>query len=101
MALTTPARVRNRLPFSGPPDSVVDEFITDAQAWVEAYVGRSISTTDNYYALARSLCTHKACILAILNKLQDSTPDERDVLLRALDEFQSILSEEKTALKRA
>lgn len=101
MALTTASRVRNRLPFSGPPDNVITEFIEDAEAWINCYVGRDIATTDNYYELARALCTHKACVLAVLNRLQDATADERSILLRALDEFQSMVSTEKTALKRA
>ena len=101
MALTTASRIRNRLPFSGPPNNVITEFIEDAEAWIKCYVGRDIAITDNYYGLARSLCTAKVCVLAVLNKLQDATPDEREVLLRALDEFQSMVSTEKTALKRA
>ena len=100
MALTTPARVRNRLPFSGPPDHVIDQFIEDADAWVNSYVGRTIATTDSYYNLARSLSTSMVCVYAIMNKLQDATPEERDVLLRALDEYQSMVAAQQTALKR-
>jgi len=101
MALTTAERVRNKFPFSGPPDYVIDQFIEDAQAWVEAYVGRTITSSDNYYNLARSLCTHRALIFLILRKLEEATEEERDVLLRVLDETQAIIAEEKTALKRA
>jgi len=100
MSLTTPSRVRNRVPLSGIPDYVIEEFITDAESWVEAFVGRDITTSDNYYELARSVCTNKTTVLLILHELKNSFGDRREILSRLLEEFQTLVAEEKNTLRR-
>jgi hypothetical protein len=60
MAITTPARVRNRIQAAEAdiPDEVLNEFIADEQAFAEAYAGRpSRNPIWNSGSRARSICT--------------------------------------------
>jgi hypothetical protein len=55
MAITTPARVRNRIQAAEAEisDDVLNEFIADEQAFVESYAGKTFAETDPQLALAR------------------------------------------------
>jgi len=99
-SLTTPARVRNRFPESCPPDYVMDELIADASAWLEARVGRSISSTDNYYSLARSICTNRTVVLVILRKYGGSETTMAAKYRVLLEQFQVMVTEELNELRR-
>ncbi len=68
MAITTPARVRNRIRAAEADisDDVLDEFIADEQAFVESYAGKTFADTDPQIALARSICTDRCAAKALV-----------------------------------
>jgi len=55
MAITTPARVRNRIQAaeSDISEDVLDKFIADEQAFVETYACKTFPETDLQFALAQ------------------------------------------------
>jgi hypothetical protein len=74
MALSTPARVRNRIQASDldVSDAILSELIEDAQAFIEGKAGRSFSSSDSDYNLARSACTDLAAAYALISMLGGS-----------------------------
>ena len=67
--LTTPARVRNRLGFVDIEltDQILEEYIEDAQAYIEEFTRRTfIEGVDTQFSLARSVCTDLATIYSII-----------------------------------
>jgi len=68
MAITTPARVRNRIQAAEAEisDDVLGEFIADEQAFLESYAGKTFPETDTQFGLARSICTDRCAAKALL-----------------------------------
>ena len=67
--LTTPARVRHRLGYADIEltDQILEEYIEDAQAYIEEETRRTyIDGRDPEFPLARSVCTDLATIYAII-----------------------------------
>ncbi len=67
--LTTPDRVRNRLGYVDIEltDQILEEYIEDAQAFIEEFTRRTfIEGRDTEFGLARSVCTDLATIYAII-----------------------------------
>ena len=73
--LTTPQAVRNRIGFtlSSLTDAVIDEFITDAQATVEAKGGQVYSPGATKYNLAVSACKTLAAMLSLVHSIGGKT----------------------------
>lgn len=69
--LTTYARVHHRPGFSDKDvnSSHVEEFIEDAQAFIEAEANRTFAVTDSDYKLARGACTDLAAAYTIVHAL--------------------------------
>lgn len=69
--LTTYARVHHRVGFSDKDvdSSHVEEFIEDAQAYIEGEARRIFDITDADYNLARSACTNLAAAYALVRVL--------------------------------
>jgi len=67
-ALTTPARVRNRIQatVSDVSDAVLNELIADEQAYLEAFAKKTFAEADAQYALARSICTDRCAARALI-----------------------------------
>jgi hypothetical protein len=61
MAITTPIRVRNRIQAAEADisDDVLNEFIADEQAFIEAYAQKTFPESDPQFGLARSICTDR------------------------------------------
>jgi len=68
MAITTPARIRNRIQAAEAEiaDDVLDEFIADEQAFIESYAGKTFAEADPQLALARSICTDRCAAKALV-----------------------------------
>ena len=68
MAITAPARVRNRIQAAEGEisDAVLNEFIADEQAFVEAYAQKAFVESDPQFGLARSICTDRCAAKALL-----------------------------------
>jgi len=68
MSLTTPDRVRRRLGYSDPTltDVALQEYIDDAQAFIERATQTIYYPSDTTYALARSVCTDLAAVYAVI-----------------------------------
>ena len=62
--LTTPSRIRNRIEVSESDisDEVLQEFIEDETAYLEAYAGKELSDS----ALAAAICTDRCAIRALV-----------------------------------
>ena len=67
-AITTPARVRNRIQAaeSDISDDVLNELIADEQAYIEAYAKNTFAESDPQFGLARSICTDRCAARAII-----------------------------------
>lgn len=67
-ALSTPSRVRNRINVveSDISDVIIDEFIEDAQADIEAYAKRTFAASDDLFGTARSVCTDRAACKSLI-----------------------------------
>jgi hypothetical protein len=67
-AITTPARVRNRIQAaeSDVSDDVLNELIADEQAYIEAFAQTTFAEADPQYGLARSICTDRCAARAII-----------------------------------
>jgi len=68
MGITTPARVRNRIQATEAEisDDVLNEFIADEQAFIEAYAQKTFTDTDSQLPLARSICTDRCAAKALV-----------------------------------
>jgi hypothetical protein len=68
MAITTPARVRNRIQAAQAEiaDDVLNEFIADEQAFVESYAGKTFAEADPQIGLVRSICTDRCAAKALV-----------------------------------
>jgi len=68
MGITTPARVRNRIQATEAEisDDVLNEFIADEQAFIEAYAQKTFTGTDSQLPLARSICTDRCAAKALV-----------------------------------
>ena len=68
MSLTTPDRVRRRLGYSDPTltDTALQEYIDDAQAYIERVTRTTFVPADPLYSLARAVCTDIAAIYAVV-----------------------------------
>ena len=68
-ALTTPARIRNRIKASESDvgDAVLTEFIEDEQAYIEGYATKTFAESDSQFNLARSVCTGRCAAKALLH----------------------------------
>ena len=68
MAITTSARVRNRIQAAEGDisDAVLDEFIADEQAFIESYAGKTFAESDPQFGLARSICTDRCAAKALV-----------------------------------
>jgi len=72
--LTTYARVFHRVGFSDNDvdSSHIEEYIEDAQAFIEVEANQTFATTDTGYKLARSACTDLAASYALIRALGGS-----------------------------
>ena len=75
VALTTAARVRNRInaSISDIADAIVEEYIEDVQAAIEIYAGTTFAVTDDLFNIARSVCTDRAACRALIYLLDVSS----------------------------
>ena len=71
MALTTSSRVYHKagLASNDIPSVDVDEFIEDAQAFIEGRAERTFAASDNDYTLARATCTDLAAFYTLIRIL--------------------------------
>ena len=71
MALTTAARVRNRINAtdSDISDSELSEFIADEQAYIEECAEKTFAESDAQFGLARSVCTDRCAAKALIHIL--------------------------------
>jgi len=69
--LTTNARVYHRagVTASNIPTTDIDEFIADAQAFIEGKAESTFSVSDSNYNLARAACTDLAAAYALIRLL--------------------------------
>jgi hypothetical protein len=67
-AITTPARVRNRIQATESDIStdVLNELIADEQAYIEAFANNTFAEADPQFGLARSICTDRCAARAII-----------------------------------
>lgn len=74
MSLTVATRVLHRLGLTEKslPFEEVEEYIEDAQAFIEAEAERTFLITDSDYNLARSACTDLAAAYALIRLLGGS-----------------------------
>jgi hypothetical protein len=68
MAITTPARVRNRIHATETEisDEVLNELIADELAFVEAYAQKTFAESDPQTGLACSICTDRCAAKALV-----------------------------------
>jgi len=68
MALTTASRVRNRVNLTkyDIPDSVIQEFIDDDQAYIEEFAQKTFPESDPQFGIARNVCTDRGAARALL-----------------------------------
>ena len=68
MGMTTPARVRDRIQTTEADisDDVLNEFIADEQAFIEAYAQKTFPESDPQFGLARSICTDRCAAKALV-----------------------------------
>jgi len=66
--LTTPDRVRRRLGYTDPTltDAALQEYIDDAQAYIERVSRKTYVPADPLFELARGVCTDMAAIYAVI-----------------------------------
>jgi len=71
MALTTPARVRNRINVKEADisDAALTELIEDAQAFIEGKAERTFAASDSDYNLARAACTDLSAAYCLIRML--------------------------------
>lgn len=69
--LTTPSRVRNRINVQETDisDEIVNEFIEDSQATIEAYAERTFAVSDSLFGTARTICTELAGCKSLIHFL--------------------------------
>jgi len=69
--LSTPQRVRNRINVQATDitDLIINEFIEDSQASIEAYAERSFSESDSLFGTARTICTELAACKSLIHFL--------------------------------
>ena len=69
--LTTPARVRNRIKVKEADigNEIINEFIEDVQANIEAYAERAFAESDSLFGVARAICTDRAACKALIHLL--------------------------------
>lgn len=104
MALTTAARVRQRLgiPAWEGDDTAITQFITDGEATIYTATGHTYVAADDDYALAQSVCTNIAAqslLLALINP-PDSKPDPEKTMmyLQTLPEITNIIARDLGSL---
>jgi len=70
-ALTTPARIRNRIDVKEADisDDVLNEFIEDEQAFIEGYAKKTFLVSDSQFGIARSVCTDRCAVKALMRLL--------------------------------
>ena len=75
VALTTAARVRNRInaSISDIADAIVEEYIEDVQAAIETYAETTFAASDDLFNIARSVCTDRAACRALIYILDASS----------------------------
>jgi hypothetical protein len=68
MSITTPARVRNRIQAAEAEiaDDVINEYIADEQAFIEAYAQKTFAESNPQFGLARSICTDRCAAKALV-----------------------------------
>lgn len=68
-AITTPARVRNRIQAteSDISDDVLNELIADERAYIEAFAKTTFAESDSQFPLARAICTDRCAARAIIH----------------------------------
>ncbi len=71
MAITTPALAGYAIAFSQAAeveiaDDVLNELITDEQAFIESYAGKTFAEADPQIGLARSICTDRCAAKALV-----------------------------------
>lgn len=84
--LTTPQRVRDRMGFTTADltDAILEGFIADQQAFVEASTRRAFRPGDAGYELARSVVTDLAAMMALV-RLTGGTTSGLDYKIGKLD----------------
>lgn len=75
VALTTAARVRNRInaSISDIADAIIEEYIEDVQAVIETYAETTFAASDDLFNIARSVCTDRAACRALIYILDASS----------------------------
>ena len=68
---TTPDRVRNRINVQSTDitDAIVNEFIEDSQASIEAFAERTFDVSDSLFGTARTVCTELAACKSLIHFL--------------------------------
>jgi len=108
--LTTFARVFHRVGFSDKDvdSSHIEEYIEDAQAFIEGEAGRTFAITDSDYNLARGACTDLAAAYSIIRVLGgsysglQSDEDELNISVQQRSKFElatTLLSRAKKAIE--